>query len=369
MKKYVFAALALALAVPAFAGTDTVVEKIVARVNSQIITQSELERSKQDLINELRQAGPDGERQLPAREKDILRDLIDQQLLISKGQELGINADTELVKRLDEIRKQMNLTSMEDLEKEASKQGVSYEDFKQNLKNNIITQKVISQEVGSKIQVTPEEERKYYEEHKAEAEMPEQVRLSEILISTQKTLSQDTEKKSDPIPMSPTEVEQARAKADAAMAELKKGAKFEDVAKKYSEGSTAAQGGDLGFFKRGALAKQLEEKTFALKPGDTTEVTQTKQGFVILKVTAHDAGGLLEMKKVEPQIQEAIYMEKLQPALRTYLTKLREEAYIDIEPGFVDTGASPNQTKPVITTAQAEPEKAKAKKKKKLLIF
>jgi peptidyl-prolyl cis-trans isomerase SurA len=75
------------------------------------------------------------------------------------------------------------------------------------------------------------------------------------------------------------------------------------------------------------------------------------------------------MKDVEPRLQDAIYMEKLQPAVRAYLTKLREEAYIDIKDGYADTGASPNETKPIITTASADDAGKKAKKKKKLLIF
>ena len=119
--------------------------------------------------------------------------------------------------------------------------------------------------------------------------------------------------------------------------------------RRYSGGPTAAQGGDLGLFKRGALAKVLEDQTFGLKAGESTAPIRTRQGFVILKVTDTSGGGVPPLKDVEPQIQEAMYMEQMQPALRAYLTKLREDAYIDIKPGFVDTGASPKQTKPVFT--------------------
>ena len=101
-------------------------------------------------------------------EKDLLRDLIDQQLLLQKAQGLGITADTELVKRLDELRKQMHADSMEDLEKAAQAQGISFEDFKQNMKNNILTQRVIGQEVGGHITVTSQEIQQYYDQHKTE---------------------------------------------------------------------------------------------------------------------------------------------------------------------------------------------------------
>jgi len=104
------------------------------------------------------------------------------------------------------------------------------------------------------------------------------------------------------------------------------------------------------------------------KPGEITDVIRTKQGFVILKVAEHQAAGVPTMKEVEPRIQDALYMQKLDPALRAYLRKLREDAYIDIKPGYVDTGASPNQTKPVETTTK-EASAKKLKKKKKFGLF
>src|SRR6202044_4291817 len=119
-------------------------------------------------------------------EKDILRDLIDQQLLIEKGKDLSINGDTDLIKRLDQMRKEMKLDSMEDLEKAAASQGISYEDFKQNIRNQIITQKVIGEEVGGHLNITTEEQQKFYDEHKSELEQPESIRLSEILIEPEK---------------------------------------------------------------------------------------------------------------------------------------------------------------------------------------
>ena len=90
---------------------------------------------------------------------------------------------------------------------------------------------------------------------------------------------------------------------------------------------------------------------------------------MILKVTQHEQAGLPPVKQVEQQIQDAIYVQKLQPALRAYLTKLREDAFIDIKPGFNDTGASPNETKPIYTAAMAPPDAHAKKKKKKLGIF
>jgi peptidyl-prolyl cis-trans isomerase SurA len=341
---------------------DTVVEEIIARINNQIVTRTEYVRSRDQLKQEAQQQDPSNVDKIVAeRDKDVLRDLIDQQLLLEKGKDLGITGDTEVIKRLDEMRKEMNLGSMEELEKAAQSQGVSYEDFKQNLKNQIITQQVISKEVGSRMSISKEEMQQFYDEHKSQLEQPEQIRLSELLVSTEK-------KDKDSVP-DEAQLAAAQAKASDLLDKIRKGAAFDEIAKKNSDGPTAAQGGDLGYFKRGTLAKELEEKTFAMKPGDVSDVIRTKQGFVILKVAEHQSAGIPPLSQIESKVQDALYMHKLQPALRAYLQKLREDAYIFIKPGYVDTGASPNQTAPIETTAKDAGAKELKKKKKKLGII
>jgi peptidyl-prolyl cis-trans isomerase SurA len=376
MKRLSFLLLAVLFAAPLLfaqaAPSDTVVEEIIARVNNSIVTRADVRRAREQLLSELRQSDANtADQEVKDHEKDLLRDLIDQQLLLQKGQELGISADTELVKRLDELRKQMHADSMEDLEKAANAQGIGFEDFKQNMKNNIITQRVISQEVGGHIAVSNQEIQQYYDQHKAEMERPEQVRLSEILISTQTAAQVKTGKGETALPETPSPevVDKAQAKANQIYEMLKKGGKFDDLAKQYSNGPTSAAGGDLEYFKRGTLSKDLEAKVFDMQPGQYTEPIRTNQGFVILKVSEHQTAGVPALKDVTNQIQEQMYMTKMQPALRDYLTKLREEAYIDIKPGYMDTGASPNETKPIYTTASSENSNSKEKKKKKLGLF
>ena len=360
MKKSALLLFVVLLALPGFAA-DKVIEEIVARVNNQIITRTEYQRSKEDLRKEAEQQDPvNAEKVIADRDKDVLRDLIDQQLLLEKGKDLGITADTDLIKKLDQMRKDMNLDSMEDLEKAAQAQGVSFEDFKQNMRNQIITQQVIGREVGSRLNIGKDEEMKFYEDHKKELDQPEQVRLSEILVSTEKKAN-DTRDDAQVL-------QAAQEKANTLLDEIKKGAKFEEVAKKNSDGPGAAQGGDLGLFKRGTLAKELEDQTFGMKVGDVSDVIRTKQGFIILKATEHHQAGIPPFNDVQNRIQDAVYMERLQPALRDYLTKLREDAFIDIKPGYVDTGASPNQTKPVETASKDDKAKP-LKKKKKLGMF
>jgi peptidyl-prolyl cis-trans isomerase SurA len=318
----------------------SVVEDVVVRVNDQIIDRSDMERAEKQLAEEIVQTKMSRADQVE-RQKNLLRDMIDQQLLLSRAKELGINADTQVTQQLNEIRKKNNLPTMEALEKAVRDSGTSYEDFKANIRNSIMTNSVVRDEVQRHMQLTPKEEQAYYDAHKQEYEQPEQVHLSEILI---------------PTPADPTDamVAQAQAKANDVAAKLKAGAKFEDLAKEYSGGPTADKGGDLGAFKRGQLAKVLEDETFPLAVGESTAPIRTRQGFVVLKVTAHDAAGVPPLKDIEDQVQEAVYREAIQPALRAYLTKLREEAYIDIAAGFVDSGASAKETK-IVNSAYAPP--------------
>jgi peptidyl-prolyl cis-trans isomerase SurA len=364
--------VACAVMLPSLLPADTVVEEIIARVNNEIITRSEYARSREQLKQEIQQQAPaNADRLFAEKQRDILRDLIDQQLLLQKGKDLGITGDTELIKRLDEMRKQMNLGTMEELEKAAEAQGASYEEFKQNLRNQIITQRVIGQEVGSHLAMNKDEELKFYDEHKDDLQQPEQVRLSEILIAP-KTPPATTGSDGKPQPPSQAETDAAlaaaEAKAQELLEQLHKGTSFEDLAKKSSDGPSAKDGGDLNSFKRGVLSKELEDKVFAMKSGEITDPIRTKQGFVILKVTEHQMAGLPALKEVEPRIQDALYMQKLQPALRAYLTTLREQAYIDYKPGYVDSGASAKQTRPIETTARDVTAK-NLKKKKKLGVF
>jgi peptidyl-prolyl cis-trans isomerase SurA len=336
---------------PAITPDGVVVEDVIARVNDRIISRSDMERSIQQLAAENQQNHVPAD-EAEDRQKNLLRDMVDQQLLLSRAKELGLNADAEVIRRLDEIRKQNHLDSMEALEKAAAQQGVSFEDFKANIRNGILTQQVVRDEVGRHIQMTKGTEQAYYDAHKNEFAQPEQVRLSEILVPT-------------PADASDAVVAQAQAKADSIAEKIKGGADFAEMAKQNSGGPTASQGGDLGLFKRGALAKVLEDQTFSLPTGGVTAPIRTRQGFVILKVTDHQQAGVPAIEDIEPRIQEAIYMQQIQPALRAYLTKLREDAYIDIKPGFVDTGASANQTKPVFSAyAPPAPKKKKAEKQR-----
>src|SRR5580658_7070718 len=276
-------------------GGDTV-EDIIARVNDQIITRSDYDRAMKEMDDEARQHGATMQ-QISEGHKDLLRGLIDQQLWLSKGKELGINGETELIQRLNEYRKQYNLETIEDLEKAAKEQGVSFEDFKANIRNQIITQQVMRDQVGRRIQFTPGEVQRFFEAHKQDYVQPESVRLSEILIST----GADSD--------DPAKLAAATAKAKDIEAKLHQGGDFTQLAKSFSDGPTASEGGDLGQYKlgQGQLPKVLEDKTFSLQTGQYTDPILTRQGYIVLKVVQHTPGGARPFKDVEQDVEEAYY--------------------------------------------------------------
>ena len=336
-----------------------VVEEIIARVNNEIITRTEYDKSLAQTEEETRQdcqgkCTPEQlQSELDARKKTTLRDLIDQSLLAQRGKDLGISVETDVVKQLDQIRIQNKLASMDELEKAVTSQGLNWEDFKSNIRNRILTQKVVSQEVGSHISIGESDARKYYDEHKSEFVRPEQVALREIIVNT--------EGKKD------TELPDLKKKAETALKRVKDGEDFGEIAKRLSEGTTKEQGGYIGTFKRGELAKQLEEVVFKMKHNELTDVIETKQGYLIFQVLEHYDEGEQSFEKVKNEIMDRLYNAKLEPAVREYLKTLREQSYVVIKPGYAELAGSGNSE---IQEVNTTPEATKSKKgRKKFLLF
>ncbi len=330
-----------------------VVEEIIARVNNEIITMSDLERARNSLQEEARQdcrnCTPQGlQLMLTDKGKNLLRDLIDQSLLAQRAKDMGISVETDVVRRLDQIRQQNSIPSMEELEKKVNQSGASFEDFKNNIRTQLLTQEVIRREVGSRIIIAHEEVQKYYDEHKKEFQRPEQVYLREIFVST------DGKKDS--------EIPELEKKAKTLLERVKNGEDFGELAKRYSDGTTAKSGGELGVFDRGQLAKDIEDTVFKLNKGQMTDVIRTKTGFLTLRVEQRFQAGLQPLDKVESEIMNRLYVQKMDPELRRYLQTLREESYVVVKPGYVDTAAV---TSAPIEEVAATPEEAKPKKGKR----
>jgi len=332
----------------------TIVEEIIARVNNDIITLSDYQKAESTLRPEAQQdcqGCTDAKiNELVAREKkNLLRDLIDNSLLVQRAKDLGINVDADVIKRLDMVRQQNHLPSMDALQKAVEASGMSWADYKQQIKDSLLRQEVIQQEIGPTIKIGSDEVQKYYDSHKSEFVMPEEVDLSTIFLSTKgKT---------------PQQVMLVKQKAESLVQRLKAGDDFAKLAQHFSEGPTAAEGGELGVFKQGDLTPQLEKLVFAMHKGDSTGVLPAPGGVQILHVNEHFTAGLQPVSKVETQIENDIYESKIQPAMRKYLTQLRKDSYVVVKAGYVDSGSAGGNS--VIQEVPYGTEEGKVKKKKK----
>src|SRR4051794_8429773 len=252
-----------------------VVEEIVCKVNGDIITRGEMERQQITLEAALRQEGLNGLRLQEAlrdRQKDVLRDQIDQLLLVSKAKDLNISVDADVTKRIAEIQTQSKIADPDKFHEWVREQsGMTFEDFRQQLKNQLLTQRVIGQEVQRSILIPEADKKKYYEEHKNEFVREEEIYLRQILISTEgKT---------------PEQVAAAEKKAKTLVERARKGEKFGELARDNSDDpETAKNFGELPPFKRGQLRKELESVVFAQKKGYVTDPVRVTNGFIILKV-------------------------------------------------------------------------------------
>lgn len=354
-KWLIFALLFSALSVPAVAQTtkSTVVEEIVARVNNEIITREDLEKARGSLDSDVRDSchncSPDQIRQeTEAKEKDLLRDLIDQSLLVQRAKDDSINVDADVIKRLDAIRTQNKLPDMDALEKAIRDSGQDFEDFKDQLKNQLLTQELIRKEVGSKIIISHEDVVKYYNAHKEDFVRPETVVLREIFVSTENKPEAD-------VPALKKKAENLRVRV------MDNGEDFGEMAKHYSDSSTAQQNGELGTFQRSQLDPKIADKVFALNRNQMTDVIETKTGFEILQVEERYEAGEQTLDKVDPEISNKLYDQAMEPAMREYLKTLREDSYIQIKPGYVDTAAV--KAEPIEEVA-AQPDQADTSKKK-----
>jgi len=316
------AALVLAAASPLFAAH--VVERIIARVNNEIITQRQFERERAKLRDELAQqySGAELAARLSDESKNLLRNLVDQSLMVQKAKDEDINVETDLIKRLDEMRKQYNLATIEDLQKDAEKQGINWEDYKDQFRRQLLMDEVVQRYIGSRIVVTRAEARDYYNAHKNEFRSEGMVHLAEILVSTEKRTPAEAEKRSQE-----------------AEAELKGGARFSEMVKKYSDGPNADQGGDISLMKTSSLAPAVAQAVAKLEIREYTPPLPVKNGYLILQLLERFSPGVPTFEEVEQRVDEALYSQRMEPKYREYLRQLRRDSYIFLAPGYVDTGA------------------------------
>jgi peptidyl-prolyl cis-trans isomerase SurA len=312
-------------------GGVKILEEIIAKVNNEIVTKGDMDRTRRQITAEIERRGGANEPELLRQaENNLLRDRIDQLLLVQKAKDLDINVDQDLSKRMAQIQIDSKIADPDQFQQYVREQsGMSYEDFKQQVKDSLLTSEVIRREVGSKIVIPKAEQMKYYEEHKQEFVRDEQVVLQEILVST---VGKDA-----------AGAAAAEKKAKALVERARKGENFGNLARESSDAETAQNYGELPPFKRGMLRKDLEELVFTQEKGYVTDPIPRPNGFLILKVVDHYQAGLQPFENVQNEILEKLFVPRMQPALRAYLTKLRQEAFLEIRAGYVDTGAAPGK--------------------------
>jgi peptidyl-prolyl cis-trans isomerase SurA len=302
--------------------------EIVARINSDVITLAAYQKAAQQIRDEVTRDCADCppekiEAQFKEQQKDLLRGMIDESLMVQRAKDMGINVEADVNKRLDEVRQQNGLATLDDLQKGVEASGLSWEAYKTTIRNGLLQKEVVRREVGTHVEITKDEVKQYYDAHPDEFTLPERVTLSEISLST------DGKK--------PEDFAAVRSKAEGLRTSVLNGDNFSQVASLYSEGSTAKAGGGLGSFKKGELAPQIEAIVFQMSKGQITEVIQTRAGFEFFKVEDHLPAGLQPFERVEPDIQNIIHAQKVQPLIRDYLAELREQSNIIVKPGYSDS--------------------------------
>ena len=325
--------LGLAGIVPVSAADNVTVEQIVAKVNADIVTRTDINRARREMEANLKQRGATPEQIAEAvkqGEADILRDRIDNLLLIQRGKDLNVNVDSEVTKYMGDLQRDNKIADPDKFQawvREAT--GMSYEDFKQEVRNGILTQRVIGQEVYSKVNIPKADIEAYYEKNKAQFLRKERVFLREILISTQ---GKDA-----------AGLTAAEKKAKDIVVRARKGEKFADLIRDNSDAVTAKQGGALEPFEKGILNPALETMIWDKPKGTITEPFKVDAGWLILRVDEHQKEGQADLADVENEIRERLGATVMQPKVRLYLTELRANSFVEIREGFTDTGAAPGK--------------------------
>lgn len=350
MKLMRICAFALCLAwfaAPVAPAADPVlVEQIIAKVNGDIITRTELDRELQQVEAGLRARGATPEqiqKEVEARQPDLLRDRIDSLLLIQRGRDLNINVDQDVSKYLGQIQSQNKIADPDKFQAWIREQtGMSFEDFRSETRNGILSQRVIGQEVSSKINIPRADVVKYYEEHKNEFNRKERIFLREIFVSNEGRTMEEAEKKA-------TEL----------LNRARRGERFAELARDNSDSVSAAEGGAMPPFERTgdfALDATIAEQVWDKPRNHITDLIKRDNGFLILRVEMQHREGLAELDEVENEVREKLFEPRIRPRIREYLTELRRDAFLEIREGWVDTGAAPGKDTAWTDPAMLRPE-------------
>jgi peptidyl-prolyl cis-trans isomerase SurA len=299
------------------ASAQQVVDRIVAQVNNDIITLSDLNRELAVARRELasRYTGAQLEAELKKAQEQALDNLINEKLLLQKATELGFgaNVDIQVSAYVERMRKEYNFKDMEQFEQALAQQGFTMAGYRDYLRKQYIIQGLIQEFVSSRITLLSEEIERYYRDHKADFSTPEEVSLSEIVI-----------------PMESGSDSDAASRAAEIHNRLTQGESFAALASQYSKGPTASKGGSIGSYVTGKLAPEIVQAIANVKEGEITPVTKENPGYVIYRVDSRKPSATKPLDEVRDKIKETLWEQKFEPEKNRFLAQLKEDAYIQI---------------------------------------
>ena len=316
MNKPLMIILATLLSSPVANSQSRTVDRIVAQVNDDIITLSDLNREMAEMRQELatKYAGEQLDQETKKAEKMVLDDLIQQKLLLQKASELGFgaNVDLQVTSAIENIRKQNNIKDMQEFERALAHQGMTMVGFRERLRRQIITQSLVQEFVSSRITLLSQEIDKYYKDHASDYTSQEEVTLSEIMI---------------PFGENPAEAE---AKANEIHASLRRGESFATLASQYSKGPTASKGGSIGTYLTAKLNPAITDAIANLKESEITAVQKGGDAFIIYRVDARKQAVVRPLEEVRDEIRNRLWEQKFNPEFERFIAQLKDEAYIQI---------------------------------------
>ncbi len=311
-------AAAALLLVPGTAGAVTI-ERVVAVVNEEVITLSEVQEEGRAAAARLASAGEDPSLPDPtAPERRVLEQLIERRLLLQEVSREGVRVEaTEVTAAVEDLKARNGLPDEAALEAALRGERLTLPQFRRRLQDQLAIGRLLARKVRGSVILTDAELETYYRTHPQEFTQTGQVQLRHLLVAVPKV--------GDP------EAEAAAASRTAeALEALMAGAPFAAVAARYSDAPTAAQGGELGVLRQGELAPELERVAFALLPGEMSTPIRTAAGYNILLVEARETP-VLPYPQVREGIRDRLFRQKAQKRYQDYLAELRQKAFIEIK--------------------------------------
>jgi peptidyl-prolyl cis-trans isomerase SurA len=300
-------------------GQALMIDRIVARVNDDVITLSELQEEGLPLFARLREnyTGKELEDQVQRAEREFLDQLILRRLQLQYASQIGITtSENEINAALKDVLTRNNLTQ-EQLTDLLTREGLTLQDYKDRLREQIILARLMNQAVRSRVSVDASEVEAYYNAHQDEFNQPAQARVRHIFFRI------------DPGAARP-QMDAVHARATHVLHEARNGGDFANLARLHSEDATAAHGGDLGFIKRGQALPEFEEVIFAMKEGDISEVIRTPNGLHIVKVEMFSIGSERPFSETKAEIERRLLQEKIEKRFQDWTNELKDRAFIEI---------------------------------------